>query len=259
MSAQAPIDIRMMNSLASLLFVVAFAAFAVVGLRWVVRLPAFAIQGIEVDGDTAHLQLPEMRHRAVTRLEGNVFTLDLAQAQRAFETLPWVRRAMVRRVWPDRIAVTLEEHRAAAYWAEDGRDDALVNVQGEVFRAGLGANDEEDLPELEGPAGSATQVLGMQRRLDAIFEHLAVHVESLTLTGRGSWRAELDTGARVELGSGSEDEILARATAFVQTVPQLVSRYQAPLEYADLRHRDGYAVRLKGVVTHAEGAPNRQP
>lgn len=259
MSAQPPIDIRVMNSLATLLFVVALAAFAVVGVRWVVRLPAFAIQGIEVEGDTAHHTANDIRRRAVTRLEGNVFTLDLAQAKRVFETLPWVRRAIVRRVWPDRIAVSLEEHRAAAYWAEDGRDDALVNVQGEVFRASLGENDEEDLPELEGPAGTAAQVLAMQRRLDTVFEHLAVRVETLTLTGRGSWRAELDSGARVELGGGSETEVLARTQAFVQTLPQLTARYQAPLEYADLRHTDGYAVRLKGVITNTESAPARRP
>ena len=29
----------------------------------------------------------------------------------------------------------------------------------------------------------------------------------------------------------------------------MTSRYQRPLEYADLRHTDGYAVRLKGVST----------
>jgi len=32
-------------------------------------------------------------------------------------------------------------------------------------------------------------------------------------------------------------------------VRQVTSRYQRPLEYADLRHTDGYAVRLKGVST----------
>ena len=30
---------------------------------------------------------------------------------------------------------------------------------------------------------------------------------------------------------------------------QVTSRYQRPLEYADLRHTDGYAVRLRGIST----------
>jgi cell division protein FtsQ len=29
----------------------------------------------------------------------------------------------------------------------------------------------------------------------------------------------------------------------------VLARYQRPLEYADLRHNDGYAVRLKGITT----------
>ena len=51
------------------------------------------------------------------------------------------------------------------------------------------------------------------------------------------------------MGRGSDDEVLGRTTRFVATVRQVTSRYQRPLEYADLRHQDGYAVRLKGIST----------
>jgi cell division protein FtsQ len=40
----------------------------------------------------------------------------------------------------------------------------------------------------------------------------------------------------------------------VRTLPQVTERYHAPLEYADLRHADGYAVRLRGVTTTLTGA-----
>ena len=43
--------------------------------------------------------------------------------------------------------------------------------------------------------------------------------------------------------------MLARVERFVRTVAQVTGQYQRPLEYADLRHTDGYAVRLKGVTT----------
>ena len=44
----------------------------------------------------------------------------------SFETVPWVRRAVVRRVWPDRLAVRLEEHRAVALWV--GEDLSLIHI-----------------------------------------------------------------------------------------------------------------------------------
>ena len=61
--------------------------------------------------------------------------------------------------------------------------------------------------------------------------------------------AELDSGAEIELGRGTDDEVVERSERFVGSVTQVISRYQRPLEYADLRHHDGYAVRLKGITT----------
>ena len=71
--------------------------------------------------------------------------------------------------------------------------------------------------------------------------------------GVGIWRfnadPEADTGATVVLGRGSEDELVARSERFLRTVSQVTGRFQRDLEYADLRHADGYAVRLRGITT----------
>ena len=64
--------------------------------------------------------------------------------------------------------------------------------------------------------------------------------------------ASSTSGAEIELGRGTDDEVLARAERFVRTLPQATAQYpQRPLLYADLRHRDGYALRLRGVTTTA--------
>ena len=55
--------------------------------------------------------------------------------------------------------------------------------------------------------------------------------------------------------------MIARTRNFVATLPQVTSRYQRPLEYADLRHNDAYAVRLKGITTttlDAAGKPQKK-
>jgi len=92
--------------------------------------------------------VPTIRANAAPLLAGNFYSVDLQQGRAAFETVPWVRHAVVRRVWPDRLSVKLEEHRAAALWeggGEDSSGDRLVNSFGEVFQANLG--DVEDDPE----------------------------------------------------------------------------------------------------------------
>ena len=115
---------------------------------------------------------------ALPRLTGNFLTMNLQQARAAFESVPWVRHATVRRVWPLHLVVALEEHRPAAYWetkAENADADSeavvdtrLVNSFGEVFEANLGDVEDEDLPTLAGPAKSSAAMLAMWRQLDPL-------------------------------------------------------------------------------------------
>ena len=256
-----PADIRLMNLTAAVLAAIGVGAIVVVLLMWLMRQPLFAVQSIRVEGDLAHNSALTIRANAAPRLVGNFFTLDLAAGRRAFEAVPWVRHAVLQRVWPNRLRVLLEEHRAAALW-EGGSDsaDKLVNSFGEVFEANLGDVEDDALPTLRGPEAAAAQMLRMLGRLQPVLSAVDARIETLELSGRGSWRALLDSGAEIELGRGSDDEVVARTERFVGTVTQVTSRYQRPLQYADLRHNEGYAVRLKGISTAVDpsGKPARK-
>jgi cell division protein FtsQ len=257
-----PADIRLMNTVASAVFVLAGAGALVAGVLWLMRSPGWPIRAVVLDGDLARNSVPTIRANAMPRLAGNFFSTDLQQDRLAFEAVPWVRRAVVRRVWPDRLAVRLEEHRAAALW--EGQNDApgtdrLVNSYGEVFEANVGDVEDDRLPTLAGPEGSAARMLALQRRLEPVFARLGAAIDRLSLSGRGSWRVELDNGAAVELGRGSDDELIDRTERFARTLTQATGRWQAPLEYADLRHPDGYAVRLRGVRTTTAASAAAKP
>ena len=244
-----PADVRLMNVVANTVFVLAAAGALVAGVLWLMRSPLFPIRGIQLDGDLARNSVPTIRANAAPRLAGNFYSVDLQLSRKAFESVPWVRRAVVRRVWPDRLAVRLEEHQAAALWAAEDGSDRLVNSHGEVFDANVGDVEDDSLPTLAGPEGTAVQILALYRRLQPALARADMDIVRLHLSGRGSWRAELDSGASIELGRGSDDEVVARTERFVRTLAAATARWRAPLEYADLRHTDGYAVRLRGVST----------
>ncbi len=253
-AAPLPADIRLTNLTALVLGAIGVVALVAVAMAWLAHRPIFAVRAIQVEGDLAHNNALTIRANAAPKLAGNFFTMDLAAGRRAFESVPWVRQAIVRRVWPNRLRVQLEEHRPAALWAgasrSDDASDKMVNSFGEVFEANVGDVEDDALPTLRGPDGSSARMLAMVRRLQPEFTPLEAHVETLELSGRGSWRAELDTGAELELGRGSDDEVIARTRSFVATLPEVRERYQQhPLLAADLRHQGGYAVRLKGVST----------
>ncbi len=250
-----PADVRLMNGVASVVFVLAAFATLAAGVAWLMRSSLFPIRVIQLDGDLLRNSVPTIRANATPLLAGNFFSIDLQKGRAAFEHVPWVRRAVVRRVWPDRLAVRLEEHRAVALWeAEDG-DSKLVNSYGEVFEANVGDVEDDSLPVFNGPAGSAAAMLALHERLKPLLAGMDLEVMRMQLSGRGSWRLELDSGAALELGRGSEDALVARTERFARTYAQVAAKWNnRPLEYADLRHVDGYAVRLRGVSTAAPSA-----
>lgn len=251
-------QLRMMHITANVLFAVAALLLGALLLNRMMRMPVFSLRAIYVEGDVIRNSVSTIRANAAPQLAGNFFSTDLHADKRAFESVPWVRQAVVRRVWPNRLVVELEEHRPAAVWGSDAATDKLVNSFGEVFQVNLGDVEDDSLPTFSGPEGSSARMLAFFRQLQPLFDRLDARIETLTLSGRGSWHVDLDSGAEVELGRGGDDEVLARTERFVSTLTQVTSRYQRPLESADLRHNDGYAVKLKGVTTVMPTAKDRK-
>ena len=100
----------------------------------------------------------------------------------------------------------------------------------------------------------------MYRTVEPLFAQLDMLVDELELSNGGSWRVQLDTGAGIELGRGSAADVTARVRRFLQTLTQVTSRYgrrAEALESADLRHDNGYAIRLRGVSTTAAVVPKK--
>ena len=264
-TAALPSDVRLMNAVSALLVAALVVTAAWAALRWVVRLPAFNFRAIQVEGDVSRNSVASLRANALPRLHGSFLSMNLKDGRAAFEAVPWVRHAQLTRVWPMRLRVNLEEHRAAAYWEArtDGADSAtetaaeraLVNSFGEVFQANLGDVEDEDLPVLAGPSNTAGAMLQMWRALSPAAEKLGESIDRLDLSGRGSWRATFGSGAVIELGRGSELEVAERFGRFAQSITQVTATYRSPLLTADLRHADGYAVKLRGVTTNTPGKP----
>jgi cell division protein FtsQ len=254
-----PMDVRLMNITVMVLlsaFVVLCATF---GARWVSRMSVFDIEKITVTGETMHNNSLTLRANVAPRISGTFFSADLARIRAAFEAAPWVRRAIVRREFPNRLRVALQEHHAVAFWGGEG-ELRLVNNFGEVFEANVDEVDQDTLPILSGPEGQAAEVLGMYNALAPQFGRLQMPIEQLELSGRGSWSLHVAPDASIELGRGGVEEVSARTDRFLKTLTQILTRYgrqQAAVESADLRHENGYAIRLRGVSTLAADAPKK--
>jgi cell division protein FtsQ len=255
-----PVDVRIMHWTSLTLFVLAFCLCIASAIGWLLRHPVFSIQGITVKGNVTHSNVVTLRANVLPQLSGNFFTLNLDHARQVFESVPWVRAAVVHRDFPNRLRAELHEHQPMALWGDDGAN-TLLNQQGQVFEANAEDPEMEGLPRLKGPVEQSLSVMQMYRYLKPIFAAADMDIERLELSPRGSWRVVTDKGAQLELGRGSQNEVGEQVKMFLLTLSQVTARYgrtPTALAGADLRHKDGYALRLKGVST-VEADPRKKP
>jgi len=245
---------RLMNSIANALIVFALVFAVFTALRALVRSPAFPLRAIQVSGDAARVGYEDVAKALDGRLSGTFFTADLDAIRVLFESIPWVRRAEVRRRWPDRLDITLETHRPLARWGTLA-DARLVNVQGELFAG----RTEGDLPVFGGPAGSEREVTRAYAVYRATLAPIGLEPLEVLLSARYAWQLRLSNGLTVQLGRDSEkDPARRRLERFVEAYPRTLAQLSRRLEYVDLRYPNGFALRVPGIERDEAGKSPRR-
>ena len=249
-------DVRALNATANGLVALVVLACIASGVWWVSQRPMFNLRTVRVesmyDMELKHVNQLTLRQGVLGRIKGNFFTTNLEQVRTAFESVPWVRRATVRREWPDQLIVAIEEHEALGTWGEDGR---LLSVKGDVFTANLAEADEDHaLPEFEGPEGSEKEVLARFAELQAWFAPVRLVPGALSLSSRYAWTVKLDNGMSVALGREQDRATLkTRVQRLVGIYPQLVARIKDGIQTIDMRYPNGLALSAAGLKVPADG------
>ena len=234
---------RLMNAVAALLLLLAAGLLALAAARWVAQRPAFEFRRIEVRGDLQHVTAASVRAAIAGRLKGNYFTMRLDDTRRLIETVPWVAQASVRRVWPDRLLITLSEHRALGAWA-DGR---LLSDHGELFVANVAeAEVFGPLPSFDGPASEARQMASRFYEFAVAMAPLALSIDSIDVSERRSWSltASGPGVAATTLALGRDDPpgaVERRLADVVATYPMVAARVGGPPARIDARYANGIA------------------
>ncbi len=248
-------DIKMLNATANALFGLAALALISACLWWVAQRPYFTLKVIRIEGaeqaQLRHINPLTVRSAALARIKGNFFTANLDTVRQTFESVPWVRKATVRREWPNQLTVALEEHSPLGTWGEDGR---LLSIKGDVFTANLAeAEEDADLLAFNGPLGSEKEVVARLNDLNTWFAPMNVTAETLHLSGRYAWTVKLSNGVTVELGrEKSSTTLKERVERLVGIYPQLLARLQDRIESIDMRYPNGMALQAQGLKVGSE-------
>jgi cell division protein FtsQ len=216
------------------------------GLVWfVVHQPVFALRHVQVTGEARHITRAQVEAIVRNEMKGTFFTLNLPHVRSAFEKLPWVREANLRRRWPDRLEVGVVEHVPLARWGKA----ALVNTHGEIFQAAY----DGKLPLFIGPSGTSKEIAIQYEFFRRNLSTIGAKPMLVQVTDRRAWRVKLEAGPMLELG---RQDIEARLARYLAVHERSVGALKRRIDYVDLRYTNGFAVRipeLKGLPLQ-EGA-----
>lgn len=206
-------------------------------LHFVLHLPVFPLRAVQLSAAPQRVDAAQIAAVARAGVRGNFFTVDLDGVRKSFEQLPWVRKVSVRRQFPWKLEVELEEQMALARW----NDTELVNTYGEVF---AGAT-EQVLPKFVGQTDTAVEVMQMYRALGGQLVPLKRKIVQINLSPRRAWQLRLDNGMVLELGRELAQQRLER---FVAVYPYSLATLPSAARYVDLRYGNGFAAYLPGGV-----------
>jgi len=216
---------------ANLLYALAALIALYAALNTAIRLPLFDLREVVVSGELDHVTRGQLQ-QAIQQLKGNFFTVDLNQAINGFERLPWVRSVSLRRHWPNRLDVVLQEQAPLARWEAGG----LVNTYGEVFQGETGLS----LPLFSGPEGSAPDITRQYLLFARDLEPVHLRPVEVQMSKRRAWELWLDNGLLLVLGRERSE---ARLKRFVAVYHSIKGQIPAQTSYIDLRYENGFALR----------------
>lgn len=156
----------------------------------------FVVEKIDVMGE-GRLNERDIRLAAQIQTGSYFFGVDLDAAQDRTESLPWVDRAVVRRLWPNRIVVQIVETKPYALWQNEGQLHLLAETGALIvpvealeslptgLRTYIGAN-----------ASAAAQ--SMEALLSS-YDEIWPRVESLVQFPSGRWDLHLKNNTIVKL------------------------------------------------------------
>lgn len=229
---------RVINIAANLMLGVALVIVLKLIALACLNTSALPLRAVTVVGDVDRVPADQLSEAFAGRALGNFFSADLDQVRVWVEAVPWVRHARVRRVWPDRLEVSIEAQHPIARWADRG----LVNTWGELFAG----ESNQSLPRFSGPQGSEMEVTDHYHRFRVVVKSIGRELTALTLTSRYSWELTLSDGLTIVLGRDTPEESAEdRLTRLTRIYPDTIAHLpRGKFTRIDLRYPNGFALRV---------------
>jgi cell division protein FtsQ len=219
------------------------------GLNQTIADAGLRLQTVRLDGASPQASADILRAAGLQR-GAPLLGVDLAAARQRVEQVGWVKSAKVVRLFPDTVAIEVDERRLMAVWQRDGHA-SVVDVAGVVAPEADPAR-FTNLPLVvgDGANAAAAQILP----LVATRARLLQRLDALVRVDGRRWDLRLKDGGIVQLPATDEEAALIR----LDQLDQQSRILDLGFSRIDLRDPEMVAVRPRqapaaGVVSDGAG------
>ena len=227
---------RLFSRLPRLLLILSVAGLLGMGLMKLNDPQLLPIQKVRAQGTFVNLTEAMLLTRAGD-IKGGYFNIDVDAIQENIESLAWVDKAYVRRIWPDTLMIRVSEQQASVWWHGKG----LINQRGELFYPAK-KTFPAGLPQLSGPVGTHQQLLEHYRSMSSMLEGTGLAIQQLDMDARRSMALRFDNGLKILLG---RDSYYLRLERFIRMHEKVLATEINHIQQIDMRYTNGFTLLRK--------------
>lgn len=195
------------------------------------------IKKVDFTGAYAHILKKNLEQTVYPYLHSGFFSVNLQGIEKALEKLPWVETAVVHRVWPNKLVISIKEQEPIAIWNDVG----FVNAQDQLFfpdKSSLPTN----LPRIFAPVSQSAQILALYKQINQELSQFGLVILTMEVSERFTWVLYLNNGMKLMLGN---ENILPRIKRFIANYVKIFGLRANEVEHVDLRYSNGMAIKWK--------------
>ena len=224
--------------------------------NWIFSQRFFALKSVIVDVRSvgkSNVSPEEVKNAVLQALNGTALTTELKILFDSISSNQWIDRLVIRRIWPNKILIIIEEHQVIATWnskkyiSATGRILDFTDTGKENIQRSLGCA----LVSLSGPNGTQKRVLNRANELNKKLVDYGLSLSRLSLSELYTWEAETLDRTVIKLGG---DKIVSSASSrmdnFLSSLEWLKKRNMhngtsKHINLVDLRYAKGFAFKVK--------------
>ena len=169
----------------------------------------FVVQHVDVVGE-GRISEAEVRAQLGVQPGDYLFDMNIETARSRIQSLSWVDTAVIRRLWPNRVVVHINERRPYALWQNNEVIQVVDNTGVVISDAHI--PDFSTLPLVIGP-GAAENAGNIWQEINK-YEQLASSVTAVVYVGQRRWDVVLEGDTRVLLPADHPEEALGRLAKY---------------------------------------------